>query len=95
MVAKVGGHYRPVFQIHCGVTQGDSLSPTIFNMVIDAVIRHWVIVVGGVTWPSGHDPHLSLVVPEAHLVGGSRQGVERSLGAGAFWRRNESFIGMD
>ena len=25
-----------------GVTQEDSLSPTIFNVVDDAVVRHWV-----------------------------------------------------
>ena len=25
-----------------GVTKGDPLSPTIFNVVVDAVVRHWV-----------------------------------------------------
>ena len=25
-----------------GVTQGDPLSPTIFNVVVDAVVRHWI-----------------------------------------------------
>ena len=24
------------------MTQGDALSPTIFNVVVDAVVRHWV-----------------------------------------------------
>ena len=47
MAAKAGGHYRPVFHSHRGVTQGDPLSPTIFNVVVDAVIKHWVTVVGG------------------------------------------------
>ena len=28
-----------------GVTQGDPISPTIFNMVIGAVLRHWIMVV--------------------------------------------------
>ena len=27
-----------------GVTQGDPLSPTIFNVVVDAVVRHWVTI---------------------------------------------------
>ena len=27
------------------MTQGDPLPPNIFNMVMDAVIRHWVMVV--------------------------------------------------
>ena len=26
------------------MTQGDPLSPTIFNVVVDAVVRHWVEV---------------------------------------------------
>ena len=26
------------------MTQGDSLSPTIFNVVVDAVVRHWILL---------------------------------------------------
>ena len=26
------------------MTQGDPLSPTIFNVVVDAVVRHWVTI---------------------------------------------------
>ena len=44
---KAGGHYKPVFQSQRGVTQGEPLSPTIFNVVVDAIIWHWVKVVGG------------------------------------------------
>ena len=46
MAAKAGGHYGPVFQSHHRVTQGGPLSPTIFKVVIDAVIQHRVKVVG-------------------------------------------------
>ena len=28
-----------------GVTQGNPLSPTIFNVMVDAVVRHWVTLV--------------------------------------------------
>ena len=42
MVAGVGGYYRTEFQGFRGVTQGDTLPPTIFNVVVDAVVRHWV-----------------------------------------------------
>ena len=47
MVGKSGGRYGPAFHRHRGVTQGDPLSPTIFNMVVDAIIQHWVMVVWG------------------------------------------------
>ena len=42
MVARAGGYYGEVFKGARGVTQGDPLSPTIFNVVVDAVVRHWI-----------------------------------------------------
>ena len=42
MVARAGGYYRTAFKGAWGVTQGNPLSPTIFNVVVDAVVRHWV-----------------------------------------------------
>ena len=42
MVARAGGYYGGAFKGARGVTQGNPLSPTIFNVVVDAVVRHWV-----------------------------------------------------
>ena len=42
MVAWAGGYYGTGFKGSRGVTQGDPLSPTIFNLVVDAVVRHRV-----------------------------------------------------
>ena len=47
MVARAGSYYGKGFKGGRGVTQGDPLSPTIFNVVLDAVVRHWVTI--GVT----------------------------------------------
>ena len=44
MVAKTVRYYRAEFKGARGVTQVDMLSPTIFNFVVDAVVRHWVTV---------------------------------------------------
>ena len=44
MVAKAGGYYGSDFQGFMGVTQGDPLPPTLFNVMVDAVARHWVEV---------------------------------------------------
>ena len=41
MVSRAGGYYGTVFQGARGLKQGDPLSPTIFNVVVDAVVRHW------------------------------------------------------
>ena len=40
MVARAGGYYGTAFGGERGVTQGDPLSPTSFNVVVDAVVRH-------------------------------------------------------
>ena len=45
MVARAGGYYGTAFKGARGVTQGDPLSPTIFNVVVDAVVCNWVTVV--------------------------------------------------
>ena len=42
MVARAGGYYGEAFKGARGVTQGNPLSPTIFNVVVDAVFRHWI-----------------------------------------------------
>ena len=42
MVARAGGYYGEAFKGARDVTQGDLLSPTIFYVVVDVVVRHWV-----------------------------------------------------
>ena len=41
MVARSGGYYVERFCRQRGMMQGDLLLPTIFNVVVDAVFRHW------------------------------------------------------
>ena len=45
MVAREGSYYGKGFKGARGVTQGDPLSLTIFNVVVDAVVRHWLTIV--------------------------------------------------
>ena len=42
MVTRAGGYYIEAFKGARRVTQDDHLSPTIFNVVVDAVVRHWI-----------------------------------------------------
>ena len=44
MVARAGQYYGTGFKGGRGVTQGDPLSPTIFNVVVDAVVRQWLLL---------------------------------------------------
>ena len=48
MVACAGGCYGAALQGFQGVNQGDPLHPTILNLVVDAVVRHWILLVVGV-----------------------------------------------
>jgi hypothetical protein len=41
VVAKQHGYHGAPFKSERGTTQGDIISPTIFNIVIDAVVRAW------------------------------------------------------
>ena len=40
MISRAGRYYGAPFTSSRGITQGNLLSPTIFNMVVDVVIRH-------------------------------------------------------
>ena len=42
MAARSGGYYGAAFKGERGVTQGDLLPPTLFNVVVDAVVRYWM-----------------------------------------------------
>jgi len=41
IIPRQRGFFRTPFPAECGVTQGDIISPTIFNIVIDCVLHHW------------------------------------------------------
>jgi len=45
IVARQGGFYGDPFGATRGVTQGDIISPTIFNVVADAIVRYWLSLV--------------------------------------------------
>ena len=44
MVVRAGGYYGAAFTGARGVMQGDPISTTIFNLVVDEVVNHWVCV---------------------------------------------------
>ena len=62
MVARAGEYFGTGFKGKRGVTQGEPLSPTIFNVVVDTVVRHWV----------------TLSVEEAETRGGAGAGGQAS-----------------
>jgi hypothetical protein len=55
VVARQGGYHSSAFSAGRGVTQGDIPSPTIFNVVCDAMIRAWKVGVidGHITYSDG------------------------------------------
>ena len=72
MVAWAGGYYGTTFRGERGVTQGDPLSPIIFNVVVDAVVRHWVTVESKRRAGSGEEASCGVVLRQrwhGRLVG--------------------------
>ena len=45
MLSSSSGYFGIPFKGYRGITQGNPLSPTIFNMTVDAVICYWVVMV--------------------------------------------------
>ena len=45
MVSRTESYYGTQLMGHQRVTQWDTISPTIFNMVFDVVINYWVTLV--------------------------------------------------
>ena len=44
MVTQAGYYFGTLFKCYQAVTHSEPLPPTIFNMVVDYVIRHWVMM---------------------------------------------------
>ena len=42
LVCRAARQYGEPFQAFRGVTQGGPLSPKIFNIMVDAVVREWI-----------------------------------------------------
>ena len=75
MTARAGGYYGKAFKGARGVTQVDPLPPTIFNVVVDAVVRHWLEGLQKATEQKGEtggDGHFSAVFyADNRMVGAS------------------------
>ena len=45
MVTRASGYYRQPFQGSWGVTKGDPLYPSTFNVLVDLIVCHWAGIV--------------------------------------------------
>ena len=75
MVPRQAGYFGRAFRAHRGVGQGDIMLPVIFNVIVDAVIRHWRN-----TDSTGFDLEtLLFYADDGLLVGTDAQQVQESL----------------
>ena len=43
LVPRIAGYYGAAFQVERGVPQGDVISPIIFNVIMDVIVREWEV----------------------------------------------------
>lgn len=65
VVAKQGGCYGEAFKPTRGTTQGDVISPTLFNIEVDAILRCWFLDLG---LPDSTQKSLKPVVQDFHVL---------------------------
>ncbi len=46
-MCHAGGNYGTPFKVYQGVTQGGPLSPKLFNILVHAVVREWIVQLEG------------------------------------------------
>ena len=85
IVPKSGKSLRKYFQIGIGVTQGKPVSPMIFNIVVNAVARAVLDVLGGpqeaqhgLGWAAG-DINLVFYAKNGRIPGQDREWVKNAL----------------
>jgi hypothetical protein len=47
LVCRANGRFGEPFKAHRGVTQGGPVSPKIFNIMVDAIVREWIRILVG------------------------------------------------
>ena len=103
MVARAGGYYGIDFRGDRGVTQGNPLSPIIFNVVVDAVVRHWVqgvveeAEVRGKLEQEGRHQAALFYSDDGMVVSSEPtwlQGVKCALEPGGFQQSNHAIVGI-
>ena len=75
MVPRQEGYYGKPFKAKRGVRQGDIVSPFIFNIMVDAVVRHW----RHTHQPKGIDEMALFYADDGVLTGNDPTRVQRSM----------------
>ena len=79
LVPKVGGYFGKPVSSTRGTLQGDVISPDIFNIVIDCIVRHWEFVLSQDGVPLESSVHCLFYADDGNLVGFTSDKVQGSL----------------
>eukprot|EP00979_Chaetoceros_neogracilis_P016340 scaffold7755_cov149-Chaetoceros_neogracile.AAC.1 len=75
MVPMQSGYYGRSFHAERGVKQGDILSPLIFNIMVDAVVRNWRHIHN----PEGVEDMAVFYADDGTLTGTDAEALQRAL----------------
>ena len=75
MIPRQAGYYGRAFRARRGVRQGDIVSPLIFNIMVDAVVRHWRHVQN----PRELDDLALFYADDGMVSGGDAETVQRTV----------------
>ena len=68
MLERTGGYYREKFRRERGMTQGEPLLPTILNVVVDSVVRHWELLVTETAGGDNRDENKAVQPTEGRTI---------------------------
>jgi len=75
---KFNGELSEDFSVETGLRQGDALSPTLFNIALESVVREVLVDDTGLKIGEGHQITLAAYADDVIIIGGTEEDIIRT-----------------